>query len=110
LNASPDSRRQIIGHVIPDYRHATWRPASGGWRRRTFGKALPRNPAQSISGLGFPNALDHSFTEIRLYSVVDKAGEQSAAKENTEYRDRPRRGGAVDRIPPIVSYGLISSA
>ena len=63
----------VIDMVIPDY-YATYPKAcSGGWGRRAMnispsGKALPCHAAETITGLEFWNAREHSLRDIWLHS------------------------------------------
>jgi pyrroloquinoline quinone biosynthesis protein E len=59
----------VIDHVAPDYHARTPKPCMGGWGRRTLnvsptGKVLPCHAAESVPGLEFWNAQDHSLAEI----------------------------------------------
>ena len=61
--------RLVIDAVVPDY-HAGWpKPCLGGWGRRSLnvtpsGLALPCHAAQTIPGLDFWSAREHSLAEI----------------------------------------------
>jgi len=59
----------VIDHVAPDYHARTPKPCMGGWGRRTLnvsptGKVLPCHAAETVPGLEFWNAQDHSLAEI----------------------------------------------
>jgi PqqA peptide cyclase len=59
----------VIDHVAPDYHARTPKPCMGGWGRRTLnvsptGKVLPCHAAETVPGLEFWNAQDHSLGEI----------------------------------------------
>lgn len=59
----------VIDHVAPDYHARTPKACMGGWGRRTLnvsptGKVLPCHAAETVPGLEFWNAQDHSLAEI----------------------------------------------
>jgi PqqA peptide cyclase len=59
----------VIDHVAPDYHVRTPKPCMGGWGRRTLnvsptGKALPCHAAETVPGLEFWNAQEHSLADI----------------------------------------------
>lgn len=61
--------RIVIDHVIPDYYAKYPKACMGGWARRTLnvtpqGRVLPCHAAESIPGLEFWSARDHSLDDI----------------------------------------------
>ena len=59
----------VVDHVAPDYHARTPKPCMGGWGRRSMnisptGKALPCHAAETVPGLEFWNAREHSLAEI----------------------------------------------
>jgi pyrroloquinoline quinone biosynthesis protein E len=59
----------VIDHVAPDYHARTPKPCMGGWGRRSMnvsptGKVLPCHAAETVPGLEFWNAQNHSLAEI----------------------------------------------
>jgi PqqA peptide cyclase len=61
--------RITIDHVIPDYYAKYPKACMGGWARKTFnvtpsGKVLPCHASETIPGLEFWSAADHSLAEI----------------------------------------------
>ena len=61
--------RIVIDHVAPDYHARTPKPCMGGWGRRSLnvtptGKVLPCHAAETVPGLEFWNARDHSLADI----------------------------------------------
>jgi pyrroloquinoline quinone biosynthesis protein E len=61
--------RIVIDHVIPDYYAKYPKACMGGWARRTLnvtpqGRVLPCHAAESIPGLEFWSARDHTLPDI----------------------------------------------
>ena len=61
--------RIVIDAVVPDYHARFPKPCVGGWGRRSLnvtpsGKVLPCHAAESIPGLTFWNAREHSLADI----------------------------------------------
>lgn len=59
----------VIDAVVPDYYARYPKPCMGGWGRRSLnvtpiGKVLPCHAAQTIPGLEFWSALEHSLADI----------------------------------------------
>ena len=59
----------VIDHVAPDYHARTPKPCMGGWGRRTMnvsptGRVLPCHAAETVPGLEFWSAREHSLAEI----------------------------------------------
>lgn len=68
----------VIDHVIPDYYARYPKPCMGGWAMRTLnvtpsGKVLPCHAAESIPGLLFWSAKDHSLGDIWAHSPAFNA-------------------------------------
>ncbi len=65
--------RIVIDHVIPDYYARYPKACMGGWARRTLnvtpsGKVLPCHAAETIPGLEFWSAREHSLADIWAHS------------------------------------------
>jgi PqqA peptide cyclase len=59
----------VIDHVAPDYHARTPKACMGGWGRRTLnvspiGKVMPCHAAETVPGLEFWSARDHSLADI----------------------------------------------
>jgi PqqA peptide cyclase len=80
----------VIDHVAPDYHARTPKPCMGGWGRRTLnvtptGKVLPCHAAETVPGLEFWNAQDHSLADIWANSPA------FAAYRGTDWMSEPCR-------------------
>lgn len=80
----------VIDHVAPDYHARTPKPCMGGWGRRTLnvtptGKVLPCHAAETVPGLEFWNAQEHSLADIWAKSPA------FGAFRGTEWMQEPCR-------------------